>query len=80
MGIIVTQDIIAGEEGREAVEQTRRGSSMAVLETSSLTRRIAALSTSYVYFLQSLSNGTEELVDCAVLEHQEIQHELFIVG
>jgi ABC-2 type transport system ATP-binding protein len=39
VGGIVTQDIIAGEEGREAVEQTKRGSSMAVLETSSLTRR-----------------------------------------
>ena len=39
MGVIITQDIIVGEEGREAVEQMRRGSSMAVLEISSLTRR-----------------------------------------
>ena len=36
MGVIVTQDIMVGEEGHEAVKQMRRGSSVAVLETSSL--------------------------------------------
>ena len=36
MGVIVTQDIMVGEEGREAVKQMMRGSSVAVLETSSL--------------------------------------------